>query len=286
MKKLLTFLLALTLLFSLFACNSTGEEDGQENGDSNQNGETAQTFGDLSRIDKIKQEGTLRIGTSADYPPYEFHTEIDGVDTIVGFDIALCQYIADDLGVELEITDMSFDSLLISLQQDKFDIVAAGMSPDEERLKAADFTDKIFESEQSIILRKADVALYPTTAELAGASIGVQKGTIQEGIAEGITDKVVKLTKLSELITELKTGKVDAVCIDYPCATAYVSGNDDLIVSDIEIEYEGPGTCLAVQKGETEWVEYLNGIIQTVNEDGTMDQFIAEASMLADASLK
>ena len=286
MKKLLTFLLALTLLFSLFACNSTGEEDGQENGDSNQNGETAQTSGDLSRIDKIKQEGTLRIGTSADYPPYEFHTEIDGVDTIVGFDIALCQYIADDLGVELEITDMSFDSLLISLQQDKFDIVAAGMSPDEERLKAADFTDKIFESEQSIILRKADVALYPPTAELAGASIGVQKGTIQEGIAEGITDKVVKLTKLSELITELKTGKVDAVCIDYPCATAYVSGNDDLIVSDIEIEYEGPGTCLAVQKGETEWVEYLNGIIQTVNEDGTMDQFIAEASMLADASLE
>lgn len=286
MKKLLTFLLALTLLFSLFACNSTGEEDGQENGDSNQNGETAQTSGDLSRIDKIKQEGTLRIGTSADYPPYEFHTEIDGVDTIVGFDIALCQYIADDLGVELEITDMSFDSLLISLQQDKFDIVAAGMSPDEERLKAADFTDKIFESEQSIILRKADVALYPTTAELAGASIGVQKGTIQEGIAEGITDKVVKLTKLSELITELKTGKIDAVCIDYPCATAYVSGNDDLIVSDIEIEYEGPGTCLAVQKGETEWVEYLNGIIQTVNEDGTMDQFIAEASMLADASLE
>lgn len=286
MKKLLTFLLALTLLFTLFACNSTSDDNSEENGGSTEGNETVQTSGELSRIDKIKQEGKLRIGTSADYPPYEFHTEIDGVDTIVGFDIALCQYIADDLGVTLEVTDMAFDSLLISLQQDKFDIVAAGMSPDEERLKAADFTDKIFESEQSIILRKADVDLYPTTAELSGASIGVQKGTIQEGIAEGITDKVVKLTKLSELITELKTGKVDAVCIDYPCATAYVSGNDDLIVSDIEIEYEGPGTCLAVQKGETEWVEYLNGIIQTVNEDGTMDQFIAEASMLADASLE
>lgn len=286
MKKLLTLLLAVTLLFTLFACNSTSDDNSEENGGSTEGNETVQTSGELSRIDKIKQEGKLRIGTSADYPPYEFHTEIDGVDTIVGFDIALCQYIADDLGVTLEVTDMAFDSLLISLQQDKFDIVAAGMSPDEERLKAADFTDKIFESEQSIILRKADVDLYPTTAELSGASIGVQKGTIQEGIAEGITDKVVKLTKLSELITELKTGKVDAVCIDYPCATAYVSGNDDLIVSDIEIEYEGPGTCLAVQKGETEWVEYLNGIIQTVNEDGTMDQFIAEASMLADASLE
>lgn len=286
MKKLLTLLLAVTLLFTLFACNSTSDDNSEENGGSTEGNETVQTSGELSRIDKIKQEGKLRIGTSADYPPYEFHTEIDGVDTIVGFDIALCQYIADDLGVTLEVTDMAFDSLLISLQQDKFDIVAAGMSPDEERLKAADFTDKIFESEQSIILRKADVDLYPTTAELSGASIGVQKGTIQEGIAEGITSNVIKLTKLSELITELKTGKIDAVCIDYPCATAYVSGNDDLIVSDIEIEYEGPGTCLAVQKGETEWAEYLNGIIKTVNEDGTMDQFIAEASMLADASLE
>ena len=286
MKKLLTLLLAVTLLFTLFACNSTSDDNSEENGGSTEGNETVQTSGELSRIDKIKQEGKLRIGTSADYPPYEFHTEIDGVDTIVGFDIALCQYIADDLGVKLEVTDMAFDSLLISLQQDKFDIVAAGMSPDEERLKAADFTDKIFESEQSIILRKADVDLYPTTAELSGASIGVQKGTIQEGIAEGITSNVIKLTKLSELITELKTGKIDAVCIDYPCATAYVSGNDDLIVSDIEIEYEGPGTCLAVQKGETEWAEYLNGIIKTVNEDGTMDQFIAEASMLADASLE
>lgn len=286
MKKLLTLLLAVTLLFTLFACNSTSDDNSEENGGSTEGNETVQTSGELSRIDKIKQEGKLRIGTSADYPPYEFHTEIDGVDTIVGFDIALCQYIADDLGVTLEVTDMAFDSLLISLQQDKFDIVAAGMSPDEERLKAADFTDKIFESEQSIILRKADVDLYPTTAELSGASIGVQKGTIQEGIAEGITSNVIKLTKLSELITELKTGKIDAVCIDYPCATAYVSANDDLIVSDIEIEYEGPGTCLAVQKGETEWAEYLNGIIKTVNEDGTMDQFIAEASMLADASLE
>lgn len=285
MKKLLSLLLALVMLLSFAACanDDTPPADGDDQQQEEQNGSESTT---MNKLADIKAAGELVVGTSADYPPYEFHTEIDGVDTIVGFDIALCQYIADDLGVELEITDMSFDSLLISLQQDKFDIVAAGMSPDEERLKAADFTDKIFESEQSIILRKADVDLYPTTAELSGASIGVQKGTIQEDIAEGITDKVVKLTKLSELITELKTGKVDAVCIDYPCATAYVSGNDDLIVSDIEIEYEGPGTCLAVQKGETEWAEYLNGIIKTVNEDGTMDQFIAEASMLADASLE
>lgn len=282
MKKLLTFVLALTLLFTLFACQSDDPANGTDD-----NGKSVTTSGDAAqptRIDKIKQAGKLRMGTSADYPPYEFHTEIDNEDTIVGFDVALCQYIADDLGVELEITDMAFESLLISLQQDKFDLVAAGMSPDEERLKAADFTDKIFETKQSIILRKADADLYPTTAELSGVSIGVQKGTIQEGIAEGITSNVVRLTKLSDLISELKAGKITAVCIDYPCASAYVSGNDDLIVSDIAIDYSGPGSSLCIQKGETEWMEYLNGIIKQVNEDGTMDAFVAEATMLADAT--
>ena len=70
MKKLLTLLLAVTLLFTLFACNSTSDDNSEENGGSTEGNETVQTSGELSRIDKIKQEGKLRIGTSADYPPY------------------------------------------------------------------------------------------------------------------------------------------------------------------------------------------------------------------------
>lgn len=287
MKKLLTFLLALTLLFSLFACNSTGEEDGQENGDSNQNGETAQTSGDLSRIDKIKQEGTLRIGTSADYPPYEFHTEIDGKDTIVGFDIAIAQAFADELGVELKLVDMAFESLLISLQNGDFDLVMAGLTPDEERAKTVDFTDVFFHNKQIVIIRAEDADKYVTTEDMAGTTLGVQAGTIQETIAADLTDenKVVKLKKFPELIMELKTGKVDGVCTNTMVASAYVSAHPDLLCQDIGIVWDNTGFSGAIQKGDNgEFMAFLNETIAKLQEDGSIDRFVAEAQQLANAS--
>ena len=107
MKKVLVALMALMMMVSLVACGGAGS-DGSAAG-------SAGSGDSDSYIDQIKAKGELVVGTSADYPPYEFHTEIDGVDTIVGFDIAIAQAIADDLGVELKIVDMSFDNLLMSL---------------------------------------------------------------------------------------------------------------------------------------------------------------------------
>ena len=93
MKKAIALLLALVTLLSLTACAG-------------------------SALDQIKQKGELVVGTSADYPPYEFHAEVDGKDTIVGFDMEIAQAIADKLGVSLKIVDMSFDNLLMSLAND------------------------------------------------------------------------------------------------------------------------------------------------------------------------
>ena len=121
MKKAIALLLALVTLLSLTAC--AGKED------------TAS-----SALDQIKQKGELVVGTSADYPPYEFHAEVDGKDTIVGFDMEIAQAIADKLGVSLKIVDMSFDNLLMSLANDEFDLVIAGLSADEERRKTTDFS--------------------------------------------------------------------------------------------------------------------------------------------------
>ena len=114
MKKPIALLLALFMLFAVAACTNTDDpapkDDGEGEGDGQQQTE-------LSSVDKIKQNGKLKLGTSADYPPFEYHMMVDGQDTIVGFDIELAQLIADELGVELDITDMGFDALLISLQQ-------------------------------------------------------------------------------------------------------------------------------------------------------------------------
>ena len=140
MKKLLSLLLALVMLLSFAACanDDTPPADGDDQQQEEQNGSESTT---MNKLADIKAAGELVVGTSADYPPYEFHTEIDGKDTIVGFDISIAQAFADELGVELKLVDMAFESLLISLQNGDFDLVMAGLTPDEKRAKTVDFTD-------------------------------------------------------------------------------------------------------------------------------------------------
>ena len=296
MKKLLSLLLALVMLLSFAACanDDTPPADGDDQQQEEQNGSESTT---MNKLADIKAAGELVVGTSADYPPYEFHTEIDGKDTIVGFDIAIAQAFADELGVELKLVDMAFESLLISMQNGDFGLVMAGLTPDEERAKTVDFTDVFFHNKQLVIIRAEDADKYVTTEDMAGTTLGVQAGTIQETIAADLTDenKVVKLKKFPELIMELKTGKVDGVCTntmvaDGVCtntmvASAYVSAHPDLLCQDIGIVWDNTGFSGAIQKGDNgEFMAFLNETIAKLQEDGSIDRFVAEAQQLANAS--
>ena len=153
-KKFAALLLALMMILSLAACGSKSDDSAQGSSD----GDASSDDTAKSKIEQIKEAGVLVMGTSADYSPNEFHTEVDGKDTIVGFDVAIAQYIADDLGVELKVVDMSFDNLCINLAKGDFDIVIAGMASTEERLKSVDFSDPYFKQQQAILIR-AEVSL-------------------------------------------------------------------------------------------------------------------------------
>lgn len=286
MKKLLSLLLALVMLLSFAACanDDTPPADGDDQQQEEQNGSEA---GTMNKLADIKAAGELVVGTSADYPPYEFHTEIDGKDTIVGFDISIAQAFADELGVELKLVDMAFESLLISLQNGDFDLVMAGLTPDEKRAKTVDFTDVFFHNKQIVIIRAEDADKYVTTEDMAGTTLGVQAGTVQETIAADLTDenKVVKLKKFPELIMELKTGKIDGVCTNTMVASAYVSAHPDLLCQDIGIVWDNTGFAGAIQKGDNgEFMAFLNETIAKLQEDGSIDRFVAEAQQLANAS--
>ena len=286
MKKLLSLLLALVMLLSFAACanDDTPPADGDDQQQEEQNGSESTT---MNKLADIKAAGELVVGTSADYPPYEFHTEIDGKDTIVGFDISIAQAFADELGVELKLVDMAFESLLISLQNGDFDLVMAGLTPDEERAKTVDFTDVFFHNKQIVIIRAEDADKYVTTEDMAGTTLGVQAGTVQETIAADLTDenKVVKLKKFPELIMELKTGKIDGVCTNTMVASAYVSAHPDLLCQDIGIVWDNTGFAGAIQKGDNgEFMAFLNDTIAKLQEDGSIDRFVAEAQELANAS--
>ncbi len=275
MKKVLVALMALMMMVSLVACGGAGS-DGSAAGSAG-NGDSD------SYIDQIKAKGELVVGTSADYPPYEFHTEIDGVDTIVGFDIAIAQAIADDLGVELKIVDMSFDNLLMSLANGEFDMVIAGLSASEERMKTNDFSDTYLESKNLILVRKEDENKYTTTDSLKGVKTGAQTGTMcYDRIVPFVGEEsMVGLAKVPDLVMELKDGKLDVITLDYMAVLTYAAENDDLVAVDCGIPSDDEGYSIAFQKGNTEMVEYVNGVLAKLKEDNAIEQYIIEAQELA-----
>lgn len=227
-----------------------------------------------------KEIDKIVVGTSADYPPYEFHKEINGKDAIIGFDIDIAKEIAKDLGVELVIKDMEFGGLLADLKTDKVDFVLAGMTPDAERALEVDFSTIYYNAEHGLVINKKDIDKYKTVSDLRGKIIGVQKGSIQEDIAnEQIESAQIKaLGKVSNLMLELKSGKVDAVVVEQPVATAYVKNNDGLYMTDITFKDEEGGSAVAVKKGNKELLDSINKTIERLIKENKIDEFVINAN--------
>lgn len=234
-------------------------------------------------LSSIQEKGVIVVGTSADYPPYEFHKEIDGKDTIVGFDIALAQKVADDLGVELEIVDMSFDGLLPALIGKKIDFIAAGMNPTDERKKSVDFSKIYYDTSQTMLVLEENKDLLNTIDSFDGLKIGVQKATLQETIAEENFPNAEKvlLAKIPNLIMELQAGKVDGIILAEVVANSYADANENIAVNGLDLGSEG-GVSIAINKDQEELLEAINKTINQVLEDGTLDQYILDAMELAE----
>ncbi|PQP83832.1 amino acid ABC transporter [Paenibacillus sp. PCH8] len=221
------------------------------------------------------------LGTSADYAPYEFHKKIDGKDTVVGFDIEIAKVIAADLGAELKIEDMDFDGLLMALGTDKVDFVISGLTPTEDRKKNVDFTDIYYYAEQAVLVREGDNAALKSLDDLSGKQVGVQKSSIQEGIAQDIkVSKLTSLAKIPELILELQTGRVDALILEKPVAEQYVKNQKGLVVADVQIEQaedEG-GSAIAVKKGNQKLLDQINTTLEKLKTNGDIERFVVEAN--------
>lgn len=302
MKKLMMMVVGLLLVTSLLAsCGQTQENDKQtksqgtvkdsqketssNNGETNQSNAKEKESGEEGTgsplWDKIKEKGVLVLGTSADYPPYEFHKQIDGKDQIVGFEMEVGKEIAKALGVELEIKDMNFDGLLPALEANKIDVVIAGMTSTEERKKSVDFSIDYYAPRQTMIIRQADEQTLKASEDFIGKTIGAQKGTIQEEMAkkEFAKSKLIALAKNPALVMGLKNKKMDGVILVEPVAKAYADANDDLVMSGIDLGDEG-GVAVALAKGNQPFVDKLNEIIEQLVEEGKIDQFVVEANEL------
>lgn len=299
MKKLFTILLAVTMIFALVACNNDAKEatetepaetpvtEVEETEETEETEEPAETAGE-NKLDQIKSTGKLIVGTSADYPPYDFHAIVDGEDKIVGFDMEFARAIAEEWGVELEIQDMDFAAVLAGVQTGMVDLGIAGINPNPERAETMDFSDIYFESSYCILVREEDKDNYKTEEDLNGKSIGVQTGTVQEGfVAENVeAGNVVSLGKVTDLVMQLQSNMIDVIVVEVPVADAYAKNNEGIVAvpevdfSDFGIE---GGSVVVAAKGQAKLVEAVNEVIAKLQSEGKFEQWYAEAVELADS---
>lgn len=283
MKKITIWVLMLTMLTALLSgcAASAGDLDTTAATVTEQTQAPTETVKD--KLDEVKAKGVLVLGTSADYPPYEFHMEIDGKDTIVGFDIEIAKKLAAAMDVELEIIDMKFEGLLPALTAGKIDLIIAGMTPTEERKTSVDFSVVYYDAKQTMLVLSENVDELVSIEAFDGKTVGVQKASIQEALAiETFKTSTVKaIDKIPNLIMELKTGKVQGLVMAEPVAKQYDQASDDLSVNGLDLGSEG-GSAIAVQKNSGAFLELIDATLNDMLESGEMDQIIAEAMLLSE----
>lgn len=239
-------------------------------------------------IDKIKKSGKLIVGTSADYPPYEFYTEKNGKTSISGFDIEIAKAIAKDLGVKLEIKDMNFDGLLPALKTNSVDMVIGGMAPTEERKKSVDFSEPYYKAKQSILIRKEDEDKFKTVADLKGKTIGAQKSSTQEKIAQTEIENpnLVSIPVFTDLILELRTKKIDALVCENTVAIPYTIKYNNLKLVNINFKESRKDSAVAINKGKQDLVKRINKVISELNKENKINTWLTQYSNIASKGIK
>lgn len=270
MKKFFGMLTVLYALATLGACGSSNTTaQGQEK----------------DQLAAIKKSGVLKVATSADYAPFEFHTMVDGKDKIVGSDIDLAKAIAKELGVKAEVSDMNFNTVLASLKEGKADLAISAISATDERKQQFDFTDNYYNPPQVVIINKKNKEIYRNANDLKDKNVGAQKGSIQEELVKTQLKgaKLVTIDKVPNMIVEVNQGSLAATVVEKTIAESYIAQNPDLMIADISLEpAPDEAFAIALPKESSQLQKELNQIIKKLNDEGKIEEFIQQNNELAE----
>lgn len=258
--KVAAVLLAFTLLVTLTAC-----------GDGN------------------SDRKTITLGTSADYPPFEFHVLQNGKDTVVGLDISVAKKIADDMGAELVIKDIPFDSLLIELSQGTVDFVIAAMEQNPERDDSADFSNPYYNDvPPKIVVRNEDATVYTSLSDFASKTVGAQTATLKaDAVAEYMPDaKPLLLQSVNELVNSLVNSKCDAIVLDGAVADKYAATSSDIVTLDTIQLGNASAYCVAVRDGDPDGLlTSINKTLESIDKDGQLTAWAEDADTLSSQAI-
>ncbi len=233
-----------------------------------------------NRLEKIKADGKLVVATSPDYAPYEF---LDNDGNVVGADMDLAKFIAAELGVELEMQAMDFDTVLAAITTGKVDLALAGLTPNSERAEFMDFTDVYYnDGSQVILILKENAETLKTLADFSGKAVAAQNGTLQlELVTSQLPEaKLTTIVKIPDAILMLQSKKVAGVALASVVAEQYLANYPNLVLCETPFDHVAEGVAGAVVKGETELLEAVNAALLKVIEGKMYDEWIFAANEL------
>jgi len=245
-SRILTVLLAGLLGISMLAgCGGDKKESSSEAGDK------------------------LVMATNAAFPPYEY---VEG-DSYAGIDVEIAEELAKKLGMELEIADVEFGSIVAGVQTGKYDMGMAGMTVTDERKKSVNFSETYATGIQSIIVPE-DSAITSVDDISSENMIGVQQDTTGDIYASDDygEDSVTRFKTGADAVQALVAGKVDCVIIDNEPAKAYVEANSGLKI--LETAYCEEEYAICVSKENEELLEKINTALAEMKADGTIDAIV------------
>jgi len=232
----------------------------------------------------------LVMGTSADYPPFEFHILDNGEDKIVGIDVSLGAQIAEDMGAEFEVVHMDFDNLFTLLNQGNCDVVIAAIEIKEERVQSADYSDPYYSDlPPAILVKKGNEDQYKSLEDFSGKVVGAQMATTKADIVTndmpGAEPQL--MSSVVDLMNNLVYDKCDALVLDGAVAEKYLAANEDLAAVPIDMGEAAEPYRVWVAKGDPKGIlPAINETIAKVTGDGSVTSWIEEANELSSQALE
>ncbi len=263
---------------SLTACGKSAEPGEVKDTTAAAQNENANTAGEQEEADTENVApaagGTLIFGTNAEFPPFEYVTSSGVIDQYDGIDMAIAKNIAEANGMTAKVENMEFESLLIALQNGQIDAAIAGMTVTEDRIEEADFSTPYYTATQVMIVKEdSDIA---SAADLADKKICVIQGYTGEICVKDMGYPYEAFKKGTDAIMELINGKCDVVVLDSATAQKYVSDNEGLKIVEDAAAFESEEYAIAVKKGNTELLDKINAVIDTMLADGTVAELGAQ----------
>ncbi len=280
MKKFVSLFLALLTVLSLVACGSKTDTKTDDKSGGSTVTEPA------NALEKIKADGVLTVALSPDFSPMEFvdSSKIDQ-DQYVGFDVTLAKYIADGLGVKLQIEAMGFDASQTAVYTGSVPMSISGYSWTEERAKNYELSDYYYagenETRQALLIKKENADKYTTPEALSGKDVGAQNASLQmQLVTEQLTGaNPISIGDITVGVMELKSGNIEALAVAYGNAEMIADANPDLAICtwEFDVKAEYSANVIMMQKGETELLNAVNTLLAQAKEANLYDGWYKDA---------